>query len=285
MSTEMTTVDQQMLEELAKNLGDSEGSSSSSNLARLRIERENVEDDSGDILCPAGHFSINTGEGKLYAKEIAFRYYEHRYRYKRYDNLAERTTKDGTKVQGAYTHSVLVKGPRDEAPSDDGGFQCGRPLEYIKDWNALAKDQQEYIKSCRLMIIFYGEATVDGIDESGSKVQTTVPIEMELSGKTSGKTLARFFLDMVQKRRTMPNSRSVILKSKKVKGGVTYYDMDVSVKDDTVYAIDEDTTGLYTKFGEHIAQINKWIMERHLSASGNSSDDDDNEIHLGEAAE
>lgn len=281
MSTEMTTIDEQMLQELAKNLGDSDGSSSSSNLARLRIERENVEDDSGDILCPAGHFSIQTEEGKLYAKEISFRYYEHRYRYKRYDNLAERTTKDGTKVQGAYTHSVLVKGPRDEAPSDDGGFQCGRPLEYIKDWNSLAKDRQEYIKSCRLMIIFYGEATVDGVNESGEKVKTTVPIEMELSGKTSGKTLSRFFLDMVQKRRTMPNSRSVVLKSKKVKGGVTYYDIDVSVKDDTVYAIDEDTTGLYTRFGEHIAQINKWVMDRHTGSSSNAFNSiDNNEIHI-----
>ena len=143
-----------VLAELAKSFGETGGeSSSSSSLARLRIERENLEDSNGDIICPSGHFSVSTEEGKVYAKEVSFRYYEHRYRYKRYDAFAERVTKDGEKVQGSYIHSVLVKGPRDEAPSDDGDFQCGRPLEYIKDWKSLSKDRQEFLRSCRLMII------------------------------------------------------------------------------------------------------------------------------------
>ena len=100
-----------VLAELAKSFGETGGeSSSSSSLARLRIERENLEDSNGDIICPSGHFSVSTDEGKVYAKEVSFRYYEHRYRYKRYDAFAERVTKDGEKVQGSYIHSVLVKG-------------------------------------------------------------------------------------------------------------------------------------------------------------------------------
>ena len=111
-----------VLAELAKSFGETGGeSTSTSSLARLRIERENIEDANGDIICPSGYFSVSTDDGKVFAKEVSFRYYEHRYRYKRYDAYAERTNKDGEKVQGAYIQSVLVKGPRDEAPSDDGG--------------------------------------------------------------------------------------------------------------------------------------------------------------------
>jgi len=275
-----------VLAELAKSFGETGGeSSSSSSLARLRIERENIEDTNGDIICPSGYFSVSTDDGKVFAKEVSFRYYEHRYRYKRYDAYAERTNKDGEKVQGAYIHSVLVKGPRDEAPSDDGDFQCGRPLEYIKDWKSLSKDRQEFLRSCRLMIIFYGEVTMKGVTQEGEKTEITIPVEIELSGKTSGKTLSKFFLDMVSKKRILPNSRVVQMKSKKVSGGVTYYDIDVSVIDDTTYTMDDDTVALFSKFHDHIAQINKWVMEKHTSASGSAmSEGDDDFISLNEDA-
>jgi len=181
-------------------------------------------------------------------------------------------------------HSVLVKGPRDEAPSDDGGFQCGRPLEYIKDWKALSKDRQEFLRSCRLMIIFYGEATLKGVDEEGKKKEITLPVEIELSGKTSGKTLSRFFLDMVSKKRILPNSRIVRMKSKKVSGGVTYYDIDVSVIDDTSYPMDDPTIDLFAKFHDHIAQINKWVMEKHVSGNTSKDDDDDDYVDVNQDA-
>jgi hypothetical protein len=268
-----------VLAELAKSFGETGGeSTSTSSLARLRIERENIEDANGDIICPSGYFSVSTDDGKVFAKEVSFRYYEHRYRYKRYDAYAERTNKDGEKVQGAYIHSVLVKGPRDEAPSDDGDFQCGRPLEYIKDWKSLSKDRQEFLRSCRLMIIFYGEVTMKGVNEEGKKTEITIPVEIELSGKTSGKTLSKFFLDMVSKKRVLPNSRVVQMKSKKVSGGVTYYDIDVSVIDDTTYTMDDDTVALFSKFHDHIAQINKWIMEKHNSSNGSGEQDDDEDF-------
>ena len=268
-----------VLAELAKSFGETGGeSTSSSSLARLRIERENIADANGDIICPSGYFSVSTDDGKVFAKEVSFRYYEHRYRYKRYDAYAERTNKDGEKVQGAYIHSVLVKGPRDEAPSDDGDFQCGRPLEYIKDWKSLSKDRQEFLRSCRLMIIFYGEVTMKGVTQEGEKTEITIPVEIELSGKTSGKTLSKFFLDMVSKKRVLPNSRVVQMKSKKVSGGVTYYDIDVSVIDDTTYTMDDDTVALFSKFHDHIAQINKWIMEKHNSSNGSGEQDDDEDF-------
>ena len=258
--------------------GEGRSDSATSSLGRLRIERENIEDSNGDILCPSGWFSVNTSEeGKVYAKEVFFRYFEHRFRYKRYDAFMERTNKEGEKSQGAYIHSVLVKGPRDEAPSDDGTFQCGRPLEYIKDWNALSKDRQEFIRSCRLMIIFYGEATLKGLSEEGKKTEVTVPVEIELSGKTSGKTLSKFFLDMVAKKRILPNSRSVLMKSKKMSGGVTYYDVDVSIVNADSYSLDDEAVDLYNKFSQHISQINKWIMERHVAASGNGNNHDDDD--------
>ena len=135
------------------------------------------------------------------------------------------------------------------------------------------------------MIIFYGEVTMKGVTQEGEKTEITIPVEIELSGKTSGKTLSKFFLDMVSKKRILPNSRVVQMKSKKVSGGVTYYDIDVSVIDDTTYTMDDDTVALFSKFHDHIAQINKWVMEKHTSASGSAmSEGDDDFISLNEDA-
>ena len=83
---------------------------------------------------------------------------------------------------------------------------------------------------------------------------------------------------MVSKKRVLPNSRVVQMKSKKVSGGVTYYDIDVSVIDDTTYTMDDDTVALFSKFHDHIAQINKWIMEKHNSSNGSGEQDDDEDF-------
>jgi hypothetical protein len=124
-----------------------------------------------------------------------------------------------------------------------------------------------------------------GVNEEGKKTEVTLPVEIELSGKTSGKTLSKFFLDMVSKKRVLPNSRVVQMKSKKVSGGVTYYDIDISVTDDTSYPMNDDTVELFGKFHDHIAQINKWVMEKHTTSSGASgSDGDDDFINLDEDA-
>lgn len=90
---------------------------------------------------------------------------------------------------------------------------------------------------------------------------------------------------MVSKKRVLPNSRVVQMKSKKVSGGVTYYDIDISVTDDTSYPMNDDAVELFSKFHDHIAQINKWVMEKHTTSSGASgSDGDDDFINLDEDA-
>ena len=265
--TEIATMDKAtLLAAFTSRFSDVEESSNSNALGRVRILRDNVEDSDGDILCPAGHFAVSYNGETVYAKTVDFRYYDHRYRHKRYDADAERKNRDGSTSRGSYVHSVLVQGQRDEAPSEDGSFQCGRPLEYIKDWNSLSKDRQEFIRSCRIMTIFFGEAHVVGVNKDSEKVDVTVPVEMELSGKTSGKTLASFYHDIAVRLGIYPNFCDVTLKSKKITGGVTYYDIEASMHGDLSHTMDERAVDMHGKFGTHIAQINKWILEKHHGA-------------------
>jgi hypothetical protein len=248
--------------------GPAAGTSSADNLGRVRILRDNAEDANGDIIAPSGHFAVTSNGETYYAKTVSFRYFDHRHRYKRYDADVERKNRDGTTSRGSYIHSVLVQGQRDEAPSEDGSFQCGRSLEFIKDWSSLSKDRQEFIKSCRIMTIYFGEVRVIGKSKSGEDCDVVIPVEMELSGKTSGKTLAKFYHDVVTKYRTVPNFVDVELKAKKISGGVTYYDIEPSLTGDPVHKMDDAAVALFSKFGDHIRQINKWIMEKHDSNVG-----------------
>ena len=276
ISTEIATMDDAtMLAALHARFADSESdnnNTTSNSLGRLRITRDNVEDMSGDIISPAGSFCLYINGDNIYARTIKFRYYDHRWRYKRYDPGADRKNKDGSVSKGSYIHSVLVESERDEAPSEDGSFQCGRPSEYIHDWNSLSKDRQEFIRSCRLMTIFYGEVSIVGVNQDGEEVdKVQIPVEFELSSKTSGKSLRRFYHDMSSRRGLSPNGSDVTLKPKKISGGVTYYDLDVSLLDDPAYKIDDHSKEAYTRFVDHIVQINKWVMDKHngnLAPSG-----------------
>jgi hypothetical protein len=42
--------------------------------------------------------------------------------------------------------------------------------------------------------------------------------------------------------------------------------------------MDDDTVALFSKFHDHIAQINKWIMEKHNSSNGSGEQDDDEDF-------
>lgn len=235
-------------------------------IPRVRILRDNVKN-GADLVALSGEFSVDDGmAGKVYAPSISFRLYQQYFRYKRYDADALRKTRDGEQVKGSYTHSVLIKSLQDEAPSDDGSFQCGRPVGYIRNYKDLPKDEQEFIKSCRQMAIFFGEVTISGKDQTGSPVDMTLPVEMELSNKTSGRTLVNFYKELWNTKRASPNAVSVSLTPHEVKGGVTFFDLTCKIEDGVQHQFDDDAIALMQRFTDYVGNINSKVMEKHKSA-------------------
>ena len=235
-------------------------------IPRVRILRDNVKNGT-DLIALAGEFSIDDPlAGKIYAPSISLRLYQQYFRYKRYDADAVRRNKDGDTVKGSYTHSILIKSLQDEAPSDDGKYQCGRPVGYIRNWKELPKDEQEFIKACRQMAIFFGEVRIEGKDQTGSAVSMQLPVEMELSNKTSGRTLVNFYRELWNSKRTLPNAVNVTLLPFEVKGGVTFYDLSCKVEEAPPHQFDDDTVALMQRFTDYVAGINNKVMEKHKSA-------------------
>ena len=189
-----------------------------------------------------------------------------------YDADAVRRNKDGDTVKGSYTHSILIKSLQDEAPSDDGKYQCGRPVGYIRNWKELPKDEQELIKSCRQMAIFFGEVRIEGKDQTGSTVSMQLPVEMELSNKTSGRTLVNFYRELWNSKRVSPNSVSVTLLPFEVKGGVTFYDLSCKIEEGVQHQFDDDAIALMQRFTDYVGGINGKVMEKHKSAMLDAED-------------
>ena len=241
-------------------------------IPRVRILRDNVKNGT-DLIALAGEFSIDDPlAGKIYAPSISLRLYQQYFRYKRYDADAVRRNKDGDTVKGSYTHSILIKSLQDEAPSDDGKYQCGRPVGYIRNWKELPKDEQEFIKSCRQMAIFFGEVRIEGKDQTGSTVSMQLPVEMELSNKTSGRTLVNFYRELWNSKRVSPNSVSVTLLPFEVKGGVTFYDLSCKIEEGVQHQFDDDAIALMQRFPDYVSGINNRVMEKHKSAMLDAED-------------
>ena len=241
-------------------------------IPRVRILRDNVKNGT-DLIALAGEFSIDDPlAGKIYAPSISLRLYQQYFRYKRYDADAVRRNKDGDTVKGSYTHSILIKSLQDEAPSDDGKYQCGRPVGYIRNWKELPKDEQEFIKSCRQMAIFFGEVRIEGKDQTGSTVSMQLPVEMELSNKTSGRTLVNFYRELWNSKRVSPNSVSVTLLPFEVKGGVTFYDLSCKIEEGVQHQFDDDAIALMQRFTDYVSGSNNRVMEKHKSAMLDAED-------------
>ena len=241
-------------------------------IPRVRILRDNVKNGT-DLIALAGEFSIDDPlAGKIYAPSISLRLYQQYFRYKRYDADAVRRNKDGDTVKGSYTHSILIKSLQDEAPSDDGKYQCGRPVGYIRNWKELPNDEQEFIKSCRQMEIFFGEVRIEGKDQTGSTVSMQLPVEMELSNKTSGRTLVNFYRELWNSKRISPNSVSVTLLPFEVKGGVTFYDLSCKIEEGVQHQFDDDAIALMQRFTDYVSGINNKVMEKHKSAMLDAED-------------
>ena len=127
------------------------------------------------------------------------------------------------------------------------------------------------------MAIFFGEVRIEGKDQTGSTVSMQLPVEMELSNKTSGRTLVNFYRELWNSKRVSPNSVSVTLLPFEVKGGVTFYDLSCKIEEGVQHQFDDDAIALMQRFTDYVSGINNKVMEKHKSAMLDAEDNVDDE--------
>ena len=131
--TQLTTIDTNNYAAMAKAMGianEGTGTGKSSSLARMRINHSPILGDD-KILVKGGTFKLDIPDGPTYyAQSVKVRPYLQRFMYKRWSN-------DG------FVKTIMADSLNIDLKDNFGGFNCGKPAGYIKDFKALPENMQE----------------------------------------------------------------------------------------------------------------------------------------------
>lgn len=293
----ITTVDTNNYDEMAKAMGITADagnkSKQTSNLARLRISHSAIMGETelkgkkvNMEVVSGGHFKLEVPDSStVYAPQIKIRTFLQRFMYKRF-------IKGSGNVPNRFVKTVMGESLYVDLKDNDGGFNCGKPSGWIKDFKALPTAQQDLIRQIKRTRVVFGLADlVDPVDESGAETKVgTTPFIWEIDNRDAFKILGDTY-NSFNKQRLLPISHVLTIgtEEKPLPNGSSFYIPEVSVDMDNAIALTSDDQSTFTDFMEWVDSYNEYIAttwndksKRKMSAEDtdlvNEFHDVDNEV-------
>lgn len=260
--TQLTTIDTNNYAAMAKAMGianEGKTSTKSSSLARMRIhhspimgtaevkgKKVNVE------VVEGGAYKLEIPEGPTYyASSVKIRPFMQRFMYKRY-------IQGGGKSPNRFVKSIMADSLNVDLKDNDGGFNCGKPAGYIKDFKALPQNMQDLIKQIKRVRVVLGTVEmVDPTDDKGNPVEVgTTPFIWEIDNRDAFKEIGGSF-EALAKMQRLPIQHIITANTeeRKIPTGASFYvpvaSLDVT---NTIELTEEDQT----RFGDFIAWIDNY---------------------------
>jgi hypothetical protein len=239
-------------------------SSKSSTLARLRIhhtpimgqqeiggKKMNVE------VIGGGAYKLEIPDGPTYyADSIKLRPFLQRFMYKKFikgtDNTANR-----------FVKTVMANDLNGDMKDNDGGFNCGKPAGFIKDWAALPDSMKDLIKSIkRVRAIFGTVEMVNPTDSEGNAVDVDVtPFIWEVDNRDAFKTMGDQFTKLSKMRR-LPPQHTIECTTREVPlpNGSSFYVPETELDLGTTLEMDNDAQEVFGNFMAWIQNYNTYIL-------------------------
>ena len=230
-------------------------------------------------VVPGGTYRFDDGTGKyLYAEAVTFRPFLQRFRYSRWIPYA---TPDAKGKKGRFVKTVFTSDYKLFASSDlmdeDGGFNCGRPSGYIKDWEALPEDTRRMISSVKRVRAVFGTVVLESaLNEQGETVPSDavpVPVIWEIENNKAFKTIG----DVLQKYRAAGHlfpQHELVLSSEgapMANGNMLYQPIaELDLTKNIEIAQEEDSETLNT-FSTWVKNYNKFVIETYEAKSMNNN--------------
>ena len=201
METELVTIDNTNYDMVAAAMGIEDVKPSSTNsansLTRLRIWNKSVM---GTIekngkprqleVVPGGTYRLDDSSGEYkYCENITLRPFLQRFRYNRWMpyQKPDKYGRSGKYIKSAFTSDYKAFNSSDII-DESGGFNCGRPSGFVKDWKELPEDTRKLITSVRRVRTVFGTVNMSAyLNEEGETVETdevTIPVIWEIENNT-----------------------------------------------------------------------------------------------------
>jgi hypothetical protein len=288
----ITTINTDNYADMAKAMGVSVTTTSTPeeklSLPRLRISHQpimgvksidgeeiNVEVIKGGAFkLDGGTFKLQSDGNTVYGSSVTIRPFLQRYMYKRFIKGTDTTP-------NKYVKTIMADNLNIDLKDTDGGFNCGKPAGYIKDWAALPKNLQELIRSIKRVRVVIGMVTLhDAKDDKGKKVSISdSPFIWEIDNREAFKAVGDAF-NVLGKHKRLPLQHNMIINTeeRQIPSGAKYYVPNVSVNLTETIQISEEDQKLFGDFMQWVDNYNVYVSNKWSENVNNKMSDDDVDV-------
>tara|TARA_X000001382_G_scaffold111892_1_gene88902 strand:- start:174 stop:1118 length:945 start_codon:yes stop_codon:yes gene_type:complete len=255
--------------------------SKTSMLARVKIIHSPIMgmkkidgEDTETVVVKAGSYCIQMPDDIfVYGSKLKIRPFMQRYMYKKYVQSTDMDT------PGYFVKTVMADSLNSDLKDTNGGFNCGKPAGYIKDFKALSEDLQKVIKTIKRVRVIFGLATMENpIDQTGKKlsdIPSDIPVIFEIDNRTSFKTSGEPF-NTLAKRKHLPIQHSIdfTTEAQEIATGAKYYTVLTKLDGKALDVSPEDAETLQS-FLDWIANYNSYVLSSYDEKKGNNMSNED----------
>ena len=256
---------------------------STSALAEIKQVHQNVmgtkevEGETMEVaIVKAGAFSVTFPDDTIYySDKVTIRPFMQRFQFQRYDKNYQRP--DGG--EGRMLRTVMATSLNGDLKDNYGGFNCGRPSGYVKDFDSLPQETQDLMRSTDRFKIIFGLCTLDSPKDAEGKPTEVkeFPFLMRIKNRDSFKAMTDLF-SQIQRKNRLPIQHLVHMSSqvKSIPSGATYAVMKpylgelVEINTD-----DQETLNNFVEWVESMNSITLSKWEEHHRPDELSGDEEE----------
>ena len=256
---------------------------STSALAEIKLVHQNVmgtkQVDGEDMevaIVKSGAFSVTFPDDTIYySDKVTVRPFMQRFQFQRYDKHYQKP--DGG--EGRMLRTVMATSLNGDLKDNYGGFNCGRPSGYVKDFNSLPQETQDLMRATDRFKVIFGLCTLGKAkDVNGKPVDVKeFPFLMKIKNRDSFKAMTDMF-NQIQRKNRLPIQHLLHLGTevKSIPSGATYAVLKPTLG--KVVEITTDDQEVLNNFVEWVEAMNsitisKWEEHRRPEELSDQEDE------------
>ena len=265
---QVTTIDTNnfavMAQAMGMNAESPKNTSKASTLARLRIHHtplmgqqeikgkmKNVE------VIAGGAYKLEIPDGPTYyADGATIRPFLQRFMYKKF-------IKGNDNTPNRFLKTVMANDLNNDMKDNEGGFNCGKPAGFIKDWAALPDHMKELIKSIKRVRALFGTVElINPTDANGNAVDVdTTAFIWEIDNRDAFKTMGDQFTKLSKMQRLPPqHNMSCTTREVPLPNGSSFFVPEAELELGTTLEMDNDSQEVFASFIAWIENYNTYIL-------------------------
>ena len=256
---------------------------STSALAEIKLVHQNVmgtKEVDGETMevaiVKSGAFSVTFPDDTIYySDKVTVRPFMQRFQFQRYDKHYQKP--DGG--EGRMLRTVMATSLNGDLKDNYGGFNCGRPSGYVKDFNSLPQEPQDLMRATDRFKVIFGLCTLNKAkDANGKPVDVKeFPFLMRIKNRDSFKAMTDMF-NQIQRKNRLPIQHLLHLGTevKSIPSGATYAVLKPTLG--KVVEITTDDQEVLNNFVEWVEAMNsitisKWEEHRRPEELSDQEDE------------